>query len=415
MKAADDPTLREEFPALLPLPDRRRPVYLDSAATTLTPTAVIEAVASCYRAGHGNPRRGAHAFSERGTATYEGARERVRRFLGATSSREIVLSSGCTEAINLVAQAWGGARVHAGDEVLVSELEHHSNWLPWQQLCQRVGARFRVIPVDATGVVDLDAYRAMLGSRTRLVALAHVSNVVGSEVPVETMTSLAHAVGARVLIDGAQAVARCPVRVSELGCDFYAMSGHKLYGPYGIGALYVHSEAASEMGLWKVGGGMVELVDEGRSTFVPPPHCFESGTPNVAGAAGLTAALDFVEGIGLDELARHEQALMSYAAAALGATRGVRILGAPPRRVGALSFVVEGVHPHDLSTILDRDWGVAIRAGHHCAQPLHRRLGIPASCRVSFGVYNTMGDVDVLLHGLRQAQSLFGEGHEATP
>ncbi len=400
----DPEQVRAQFPALAQRIHGAPLVYLDNAATVQKPAVVIEEMTRAYVELCANVNRGAHTLGARATAAHEGARESVRSLLGARAADEIVLTSGCTAAINLVAFAWGDAHVGPGDELMVSALEHHSNWLPWQELCLRRGARLVEIPIDPRGELDLEAYSNRLSGRTRLVAVTQLSNALGTLPPIEEIVRRAHAAGALVLVDGAQAVARKAVSVEALGCDFYAFSAHKLYGPYGLGALYARRELLAAMPPLLTGGGMVEHVGLERSSYAAAPARFEPGTPNVAAAAGLTRAIEFVRGLGLDAIERHERELIAYARGALEAQPGVRLLG-PLDSLGVVSFALEGVHPHDVATVLDRH-GIAVRAGHHCAQPLMERLGENGTVRASFAVYNTRADVDALIGALRHAREV---------
>lgn len=398
---------REEFPALGQQVHGHALVYLDNAATVQKPRCVIDEVTRCYTEGCANVHRGAHTLGGRASAAYDAARRAVQRLLNAAAPEEIVFGSGCTAAINLVARTWGDQNVGPGDEVLASELEHHSNLLPWQQLCQRRGARLRLIPLNERGELCLRSYAEWLGPRTKLVAVAHVSNALGTLNPVGEMVELAHAAGARVLIDGAQAVARCPVDVRALGCDFYAFSGHKLYGPFGIGALYARAELLEQMPPLFTGGGMVRDVERETSTFAAPPERFEAGTPHLAGAMGLARAIAYVQHVGLDAIMRHERDLLDYARSELSRLDGLRLIGTAGAALGVVSFVLADVHPHDISTILDQR-GVAVRAGHHCAQLVMRHFGVPGTVRASFALYNTRADVDALVSGLSIVQEVFG-------
>ncbi len=400
--------LAGDFPILeRPLPNGRRLVYLDNAATTQKPRAVIEAGSEFYCNANANIHRGVHFLSQRATDLYEAGRERVRSFLNAARADEIVFTRGTTEAINLVAQSWGRANLVAGDEIVVTGMEHHSNIVPWQMLAAQVGARIRVAPVTDAGEVDLQAFAELLGPRTRLLAVGHVSNALGTVNPVETMIRQAQAVGARVLVDGAQAVAHQAVDVQALGCDFYALSGHKVYGPTGIGALFVRREILEAMPPWQGGGDMILTVDFEGSTWADAPQRFEAGTPDIAGVVGLAAALDYVTGVGLARIAAHEHELLRQANQALGALPGVRLVGTAADKSAIVSFLVDGIHPHDLGTILDSE-GVAIRAGHHCAMPLMTRFGIPGTARASFALYNRPEDVTALAEAISRAQALFG-------
>ncbi len=399
--------VREDFPVLHQQVRGRPLVYLDNAATAQKPRVVIEALSRYYERDNANIHRGVHALSERATEAYEGARERLRRFLNAADRREIVFVRGTTEAINLVAQSFGRGLLGPGDEVVLTQLEHHSNIVPWQLLERERGVRLRVAPVLDDGSVDLEALLGLLGPRTRLVAVAHVSNALGTVLPVRRIVEAAHAVGARVLLDGAQAAPHLPVDVQALGCDFYCLSGHKLYGPTGIGVLYARLELLEAMPPWQGGGDMIRTVSFAGSTFADPPHKFEAGTPHIAGAIGLAAAADYLEGLGMERIRAHEEALLAYATEAVGSVPGLRLVGTAPEKAGILSFVLEGVHPHDIGTILDHE-GVAVRAGHHCAMPVMERFGLAATVRASFGLYNTREEVDALVAALHRVREIFG-------
>ncbi len=380
--------------------------YLDSASSAQKPRAVIEAVAGLYSGSYANVHRGLYPLAVRADAAFEGARDTVRRFLGAGRREEVVFTRGTTEAINLVARSWLRPRLSAGDEVLVTELEHHSNIVPWQIVCAEAGARVVPAPIDGRGEVDLEALERLLSERTRLVAVTHVSNVLGTVVPVAEVARLARARGAAVLVDGAQAAPHLPLDVGGLGCDFYCFSGHKAFGPTGIGVLWGRHELLSEMPPWQGGGDMIRRVSFAGTTFADPPARFEAGTPNIAGAVGLAAALDYLRGCDPEARAAHEHDLLEHALERLAAIPGVTALGAPSRRSSAISFVVDGVHPHDVAHVL-ADAGVAVRAGHHCAQPLMERLGVPATTRASFALYNTRADVDLLAAGLARVRRIF--------
>ncbi len=401
------PGIAADFPILARPVHGRRLVYLDNGATTQKPEAVIEAERRFYRESNANIHRGVHWLSQHATELYDAARATVQRYLNAAHAEEIVFTRGTTEAINLVAHSWGHSRLETGDEILLTTLEHHSNIVPWQLLCAQTGAVLKVAPVDDAGELDLAAFDALLGERTRLVAITHVSNALGTVNPVAELTARAHAAGAVVLVDGAQAVAHQAVDVQAIGCDFYAFSGHKLYGPTGIGVLYGRAERLAAMPPWQGGGDMIRTVAFERSTFAEPPQRFEAGTPNIAGAIGLAAAIDYVDRVGLARIAAHEQALLEHASAAVGGIPGVRLVGTARDKAGILSFLVDGIHPHDLGTILDAE-GVAIRAGHHCAMPLMTRFGIPGTARASFAMYNDIGDIDALVAAIHKAQDLFG-------
>jgi cysteine desulfurase/selenocysteine lyase len=402
----DVPALRRDFPILGQLVRGRPLVYLDNAATSQKPQCVIDALVRYYRCDNANIHRGVHWLSERATQAYEDARGKLKRFLNAAHAREIIFVRGATEGINLVAQTWGRASVEAGDEILISHLEHHSNIVPWQMLCEQKGARLRVIPVTDTGELELDTLDRLLGPRTKIVAIAHVSNALGTVNPVRRIIEAAHAWGARVLVDGAQAVPHMKVDVRQLDCDFYVLSGHKMYGPTGIGVLYGKAELLEAMPPYQGGGDMIESVTFEKTTYNVPPYKFEAGTPNIAGAIGLGAAVDYLNQIGMDNIAAHEQELLDYATRALARVPGLRILGTAAEKAGVVSFVLEGVHPHDAGTILDEQ-GIAVRTGHHCAQPVMERFGVPATTRASFALYNTKEDVDALVAGLQRVREIF--------
>jgi len=398
---------RADFPALDQFVHGRPLVYLDNGATTQKPRQVIDALARYYEEDNANVHRGVHVLSERATTAYEAARETVRAFLNAARSSEIVFTRNATEAINLVARAWGDANVGPDDEVLITTMEHHSNIVPWQQLCGRTGATLRVVPIDDRGELDLDAFDNLLTGRTRLLAITHVSNALGTTNPVRDLVRKARAAGARVLIDGSQAVNHTPVDVQALGADFYVFTGHKLYGPTGIGVLYGQEIVLDAMPPFMGGGDMIRTVTLEASTWNDLPYKFEAGTPNIAGAIGLGAAIDYVTAIGLDRIGRHEAAVLESAVARLQAVDGLRLIGTPRHRTGLVSFVIEDVHPHDIGTIVDRE-GVAIRTGHHCAQPVMDRFGVPATARASFALYNTLSDVDALVAAVERVRALMG-------
>jgi cysteine desulfurase/selenocysteine lyase len=404
--AYDLARVRDDFPILARQIHGRPLVYLDNAASTQKPRAVAAAIADCYSGWYANVERGVHTLSQLATQHREGARETVRRFLNAASAEEIVFVRGTTEAINLVAGAWGPAHVGRGDEVLITGLEHHSNLVPWQRLCDERGATLRVAPLDDRGEVRLEDFARLLSPRTRLAAFAHVSNALGTINPVREMTAMAKQAGAAVLIDGAQAVPHLAVDVQDLGCDFYAFSGHKVYAPSGIGVLWGRAERLAAMLPWQSGGGMVHTVSFERTTYAPPPHRFEAGTPFIEGAAGLAAAIDYLSALGLPAVAAWESELLALATARLAEVPGLRIVGTARAKAAVVSFTMEGIHPHDLGTILDRE-GVAIRAGHHCAQPVMAHFGVPATARASFALYNTAAEVEALAAALVRARELF--------
>jgi cysteine desulfurase/selenocysteine lyase len=396
---------RAEFPALDQQVYGQPLCYLDSAATTQKPRAVIDAISRYYERDNANVHRGVHALSERATKAFEGARATVARFLGA-EPRDVVFVRGATEAVNLVAQTFGRQRVGPGDQILVTTLEHHSNIVPWQLLAAAQGATVVAAPVDDAGDLDLQALERLLGPRVKLLAVTQVSNALGTVTPLEAVIALARARGIPVLVDGAQGAPHLGVDVRTLGADFYVFSGHKLYGPTGIGVLWGRREHLEAMPPWQGGGDMIRSVTIERSTWNDLPYKFEAGTPDIAGAVGLAAALDYLGAIGLPAIAAHEATLLREAEAALRAIPGVRIIGAPRRRAGVLSFMVGDIHPHDLATIVDRQ-GVAIRAGHHCAQPLMLRFGLPATARASFALYSTPADVEALVRALHAAIKVF--------
>lgn len=398
-----------DFPILSRPIRGRRLAYLDNGATTQKPRAVIDALTQFYEHSNANIHRGVHWLSQHATDMYEQARERVSSLLNAASSQEIIFTRGTTEAINLLAQTWGAQHLREGDEVIVTGLEHHSNIVPWQMLCERSGAVLRAASVTDKGELDMDHYRSLLNPRTRLVAVAHVSNALGTINPLDEIIRLAHAAGARVLVDGAQAVAHQEVDVQALACDFYAFSGHKLYGPTGTGALYVRADIMVDMPPWQGGGDMIRTVSFERTTYAEGPQRFEAGTPNIAGMVGLGAAIEYVQQVGLRNIAAHEEALLAEATDSILTLPGIRIIGTSAHKAGILSFLVDGIHPHDLGTILDTE-GVAIRAGHHCAMPLMTHFGIPGTARASFALYNSSEDVQALIAGVRKAQKLFGVG-----
>jgi len=396
--------LRAEFPVF-----ERNPglVFLDTAASSQKPRVVIDGLAEFYRSDYANVHRGVYGLSARSTDRYDKARHSVRRFLNAAHDSEIVFVRGATEALNLVAYSWGATFLRAGDQVVISQLEHHSNIVPWQFLRDRIGIELVVAPIDDTGGLDMPAFAKLLAERVKLVSITHVANVTGHILPVRSIVRMAHARGIKVMLDGCQALPRLPVDVQDLDCDFYVFSGHKLYGPTGIGGLYAKRAILETMPPWQGGGDMIETVTFERTTYAPPPQRFEAGTPDISGAIGLDLAIGFIESLGRDAIRDHETALTEYAAQRLAAMPGVGIVGAGAERIGVVSFVVDGVHPHDLATILDQH-NVAVRAGHHCAQPLMDHLGLPATTRASFGVYSHESDVDALVAAVKTAQKIFG-------
>lgn len=396
---------RQDFPILRREVHGRPLVYLDNAATSQKPWPVIEAERHYYAELNANIHRGVHQLSQEATTAFEAARERVRAFINAAASEEIVFTRGATEAINLVAGSYG-QRLQAGDEILLTEMEHHSNIVPWQLLCQRSGAVLRVAPFDAAGQLQLDRYADLLGPRTRIVALTHMSNALGSINPVRQLVALAHRAGAVVLVDGAQAVAHLAVDVRELDCDFYVFSGHKLYGPTGTGVLYGKCALLEAMPPWQGGGDMIREVRFAGSSWNELPYKFEAGTPNIAGVVGLGAAIDYVAGLGLPAIAAHEAALLAYATAQAEAFPGLRLIGTAAEKGAILSFTLADIHPHDIGTVLDSQ-GVAVRTGHHCAMPVMEHFAVPATVRASFALYTTRPEVDALFAALQRAQEVF--------
>jgi len=411
-QVAKTPTLdvervRRDFPILDRTVNGRPLVYLDSGASSQRPIAVLRAVEEYETHSHANIHRGVHALSQAATEAFEGARERVRRFINARSTKEVIFVRGTTEAINLVAQSYARPRLKAGDEIIVIALEHHANIVPWQMVCEQTGATLKVAPINTRGEFLFEEYLKLLSPRTRIVAVAHVSNALGTILPVKKIVDAAHAQGAVVLVDGAQAVPHSHVDVRALGCDFYAFSGHKIYGPTGIGVLYGREEILQSMPPWQGGGDMILTVSFEKTTYNDLPAKFEAGTPNISGAIGLAAAMDYIESLGLDAIAAHEHRLVDLASAELRKIPGVQLVGTAPNKASIVSFVMDGVHPHDLGTILDHE-GVAVRTGHHCAMPLMTFLGLPATVRASFAVYNTEDDVKSLVAALGKAREVFG-------
>lgn len=399
--------VRRDFPILGQKVHGKPLVYLDSAATAQKPQAVLDALSRYYAQDNANVHRGVHTLSERATKAYEEARGKVRRLLGAERDAEVIFVRGTTEAINLVAQTFGRQRVRAGDEVLITAMEHHSNIVPWQMLCEQQGATLRVAPIDDRGALQLDALEGLLGPKTRLLALPHISNALGTLNPVKELVARAHAKGVPVLVDGAQAAPHLAVDVRALGCDFYTLSGHKLFGPTGIGALYAKLEHLEAMPPYQGGGDMIASVTFQKTTYAKPPAKFEAGTPDIAGAIGLGAAIDYVTALGLEAIQRYEHGLLEYGTKALSQVPGLRLVGTAPQKAGILSFMLGDIHPHDVGTILDRE-GIAVRTGHHCAQPVMERFGIPATVRASLAFYNTREEIDALVRGLGKVQELFG-------
>jgi cysteine desulfurase / selenocysteine lyase len=398
--------IRSEFPILAREVHRKPLVYLDNAATTQKPQRVIDSMVRYYTAENSNIHRGVHTLSEQATESYEQSRVTVQRFLNAADSREIIFVRGATEGINLVAQTWGRANIGRRDEIVISAMEHHSNIVPWQILCEQQGASLRIAPVNDAGELMLDEFEKLLGPKTKLVAMAHVSNALGTVNPVRKIVESARRVNARVLLDGAQAVPHMPVDVRAIDCDFYVFSGHKVYAPTGIGVLYGKEELLEAMPPYQGGGDMISSVTFEKTLYNRLPHKFEAGTPHVSGTIGLGAALDYVNSIGLDRIARHEKQVLAYGTRRLLEIPGLRLIGTAREKEGILSFVLEGIHPHDVGTILDQE-GIAIRTGHHCAQPLMERFGVPATARASLALYNTTEEMDALANGLQKVREVF--------
>ena len=404
--ALDVERIRDDFPILSRMVREHRLVYLDSAATTQKPRAVLDALARYYAHGNANIHRGVYVLSEEATAAYDAARVKVQRFLNAAASREIVFTRNSTEGINLVAQSFGRRNIGPGDEIVITHMEHHSNIVPWQLLCEQVGARLRVAPIDDSGTLQLDELERLVGPRTRLVSVVHLSNSLGTINPVRDIIEMAHRRGVPVLIDGSQAVYHMPVDVQALGCDFYVFTGHKLYGPTGIGVLYGREALLEQMPPFQGGGDMIRSVTFEKTTYADLPHKFEAGTPHIAGAVGLGAAVDYLQGVGFDALAPHEADLLEYGTAALSEVKGLRLIGTAANKASILAFVMKGAHPHDVGTIVDTE-GVAIRTGHHCTQPIMERFGVPATARASVAMYNTRGEIDALVRALQRVREMF--------
>jgi cysteine desulfurase/selenocysteine lyase len=399
-------SVQDDFPILQRKVRGKRLAYLDSAATAQKPRAVIDALTGFYLEHNANVHRGVHLLGEEATIAFDQARETIRKFINASSAEEIVFTHGTTSGINLLAQGWAAIRLQPGDEVLLTIMEHHSNIVPWQLAAHRVGAQLKVVPVSPEGVLDLDEYKRLLSPRTKIVAVSHVSNVLGTVAPVACMTTLAHEVGAVVVVDAAQSVPHMKVDVRELDCDFLVFSGHKLYGPMGVGVLYGKRALLDRLPPWQGGGGMIEKVTFEATTWAAPPSRFEAGTPPVAEAVALAAAVDYLQAIGMDRIRAHEDALLEVATQKVSAIPGVRLIGTAPGKTAVLSFLLDDIHPHDLGTILDAS-GVAVRAGHHCAQPLMRHYRIPATVRASLGVYSVEEDIDQLVTALTDARKRF--------
>ena len=398
--------IRKDFPILKEKVHGKPLVYLDNAATTQKPLSVIETLDTYYRKYNSNIHRGLHLLSEKATEAYEGARLKAQKFLNAADSREILFARGATEGINLVAQTWGRQNVKAGDEVMVTNMEHHSNIVPWQMLCDEKGATLKVVPINDAGELVMEEFHRLLSPKTRMVAVTHVSNALGTVNPIVDIVKAAHAKGAKVLVDGAQSVPHIAVNVQELDCDFYVFSGHKIYGPTGIGILYGKYTLLHSMPPYQGGGDMISSVTFEKTLYKKPPHKFEAGTPHISGVIGLGAALDYVTKIGLGDIAAHEHDLLVYGTQKLKEIKGLQLVGTASNKAGVLSFTLGEIHPHDIGTILDRQ-GVAIRAGHHCAQPVMERFQIPATARASLGLYNTREEIDALAKAVRKVIEVF--------
>jgi len=398
--------IREDFPILKQVVNGNPLVYLDNGATSQKPQSVIDAIVNYYTTTNSNVHRGVHTMSQQATDSYEGARAKIRQFINAGDDKEIIYTRNTTEGINLVAHSYGRQNVGPGDDIIVSNMEHHSNIVPWQMLCEEKGANLRVVPIDDTGEMVMDEYEKMLSSRTKLVSITHVSNALGTILPAAQIAAMAHAHGAPVLLDGAQAVPHIPVDMKELDCDFYVFSGHKLFGPTGIGILYGKAEYLEAMPPFLGGGEMIKSVTFERTIYNDLPYKFEGGTPDIAGAIGLGAAIDYVANLGFDRITAHEEELLRYGTEALSSIDGLRIIGTAEHKAGILSFVMDKAHPHDIGTILDEQ-GIAVRTGHHCAQPVMARFQIPATARASLAFYNTKEDIDALVKGIDRVLEVF--------
>jgi cysteine desulfurase/selenocysteine lyase len=403
----DVAALRCDFPILTERVNGKPLVYLDNAATTQKPASVIDALDAYYRHDNANVHRGVHTLSQRATDDYEAARARIARFIGGVATEEVIYTSGTTGGLNLVAQSYGRNVLRPGDDVVISALEHHSNIVPWQLVCAQTGASLKVVPVNDAGEIEMDAYERLLGPRTKIVAFTHVSNALGTITPIERVIRLAHDAGAIVVVDGAQAVAHVGVDVRALDCDFYAFSGHKIFGPTGIGVLYGKAAILDAMPPYQGGGDMIRSVTFEKTEYNDLPYKFEAGTPNIAGAIGLGAAIDYVERVGIGAIAAYEDALLDYATRRVEAIPGLRIVGTAAHKAAIVSFTLDGVHAHDVGTILDNE-GIAVRAGHHCAMPVMERFGIAGTARASFALYNTFDEIDALAAGIERVQRMFG-------
>jgi cysteine desulfurase/selenocysteine lyase len=406
MSVLDLTAIRQDFPILHQQVNDHPLVYLDNAASSQKPNLVIDAVADYYRKDNSNVHRGVHRLSQRATDSYEGARDKVRRFVNAQSDKEIIFVRGATEAVNLIAQSFVRPQIKAGDEILISHMEHHANIVPWQMLCEQTGATLNVIPMTMAGELDLSTLDELLTSKTKIMAIGHVSNALGTINPIKDMIAQAHAKNIPVLVDGAQAVPHMVVDVQDLDCDFYVFSGHKMFAPTGIGAMYGKLALLEDMPPWQGGGDMILSVSFAHTQYNELPYKFEAGTPNIAGAIGLGAAIDYMNTLGIANIAAHENALLVTATEKISVLPGVRVIGTASHKASVLSFMIEGVHPHDVGTIFDQQ-GLAIRTGHHCAQPVMQFFGIPATARASFAFYNTFDEIDALVGGIKKVQELF--------
>ena len=404
--AFDVERIRDDFPILMQRVHGKPLVYLDNAATSQKPTAVIDTLARYYTEENSNVHRGIHSLSQLATQHYEDARGKIRRFINASDDQEIIFVRGTTEGINLVAQSYGRQHVGEGDEIIISTMEHHSNIVPWQILCQERGARLLVIPINDDGELLMDEYEKLLSPRTKLVSVVHLSNALGTINPVERIVEMAHSYGAPVLLDGAQSVSHTPIDVQKMGCDFFAFSGHKIYGPTGIGVLYGKRELLESMPPYQGGGDMIKSVSFEKTTYNSLPYKFEAGTPNIAGVIGLGTAIDYVNNLGLGSISSHEQQLLEYGTHRLSEIGSLRLIGTAKEKASVLSFCIEGIHPHDIGTILDTE-GIAIRTGHHCTQPLMDRFGVPATARASLAFYNTKEEIDALVKGIDKVMDVF--------
>jgi cysteine desulfurase/selenocysteine lyase len=403
----DIATIRKDFPILSNVKPHGKPLtYLDNAATSQKPNQVIDAISNYYRTENSNVHRGIHYLSQRATDSYEGAREKIRDFLGASSVKEIILLSGNTEALNLVSHSFGASNIKAGDEVLISGMEHHSNIVPWQMVCEARGATLKVVPVDDDGDMDMDAFDQLLTEKTKFVGVVYVSNALGTINPVKEIISKAHAVGAKVMLDSAQAAPHLPIDVQDLDCDFLSIAPHKMLGPTGTGVLFGKQELLEKLPPYKGGGDMILSVTFEKTTYNELPYKFEAGTPNIAGVVGLGAAVDYLQAIGMENVQAYEADLLAYGTEALREVDGLRMIGTAKKKTGVMSFVMDVAHPHDIGQVLDGE-GIAIRAGHHCAQPLMKRYGVPATARASLALYNTREDIDTLVRGLHKVNEFF--------